>query len=92
MSNFSISPVWKVEDISVNAAASPAGTPLSAPGSAQAPKQPSIYGEVPKVPVLEAVEGIKFDFNDGIRILMSRSRTSTRGSSSTATTRFPGRM
>lgn len=32
-------------------------------------KQPSIYGEVPQIPVLDAVEGIKFDFNDGIRIL-----------------------
>ncbi len=32
-------------------------------------KQPSIYGEVPKIPVLDAVEGIKFDFNEGIRIL-----------------------
>lgn len=43
--------------------AAPAGT---APA---APKQPSIYGEVPKVPTQDAVDGIKFDFNDGIRIL-----------------------
>ena len=32
------------------------------------PKQPSIYGEIPKIPVLDAVDGIKFDFNHGIRI------------------------
>ena len=34
-----------------------------------APKQKSIYGEISPIPVLDAVEGIKFDFNDGIRIL-----------------------
>ncbi len=31
--------------------------------------QKSIYGEIPQIPVLDAVEGIKFDFNHGIRIL-----------------------
>ena len=29
-----------------------------------------IFGEIPKIPVLEAVEGIRFDFNYGIRILL----------------------
>lgn len=61
-----------------------AGTPVAtAPAAAPAPtlapaapanvqeqkKQPSIYGEIPAMPVLDAVEGIKFDFNHGIRIL-----------------------
>ncbi len=32
-------------------------------------KQPSIYGEVPQIPTMDAVDGIKFDFNEGIRIL-----------------------
>ena len=48
-------------------AAAPAPAAPAAP--AQQPKQPSIYGEIPQIPVLDAVEGIKFDFNDGIRIL-----------------------
>ena len=47
-------------------------TPAAAPVAAQAPqqpKQPGIYGEVPQIPTMDAVEGIKFDFNEGIRIL-----------------------
>lgn len=36
------------------------------------PKQKSIYGELPAVPVMDAVEGIKFDFNHGIRILFPK--------------------
>jgi len=32
-------------------------------------KQPDIYGNVPDIPTQEAVEGIRFDFNDGIRVL-----------------------
>ena len=59
------------KDISINIGApapAPAAAPVSAPAS-QAQKQPSIYGEIPQIPVLDAVEGIKFDFNDGIRIL-----------------------
>ena len=31
--------------------------------------QKSIYGELPQIPTQDAVEGIKFDFNHGIRIL-----------------------
>ncbi len=34
-----------------------------------APVQASIYGKMPSVPTQSAVEGIRFDFNDGIRIL-----------------------
>ena len=46
------------------------GAPDLAPGQKPDPKkQPSIYGEIPQIPVLDAVEGIKFDFNHGIRIL-----------------------
>ena len=46
------------------------GAPDLAPGEKPDPKkQPSIYGEIPQIPVLDAVEGIKFDFNHGIRIL-----------------------
>ena len=42
----------------------------AAPSPAQEqPKQPSIYGELPQIPTMDAVEGIKFDFNEGIRIL-----------------------
>ena len=44
------------------------GAPDLAPGQKPDPKkQPSIYGEIPQIPVLDAVEGIKFDFNHGIR-------------------------
>ena len=43
------------------------GAPDLAPGQKPDPKkQPSIYGEIPQIPVLDAVEGIKFDFNHGI--------------------------
>lgn len=50
------------------------GSILTAPASSlnassPPPKQPSIYGKVPDMPVLDAVEGIKFDFNHGIRVL-----------------------
>ena len=45
------------------------GAPAPAKPAAAAQKQTSIYGEVPKIPTQEAVEGIRFDFNDGIRIL-----------------------
>ena len=52
-------------DISIGiTSAVPAAAPAPEP-----PKQPSIYGEVPQIPTMEAVEGIRFDFNEGIRIL-----------------------
>ena len=44
--------------------------------SAAAPKQASIYGEMPQVPTQEAVEGIRFDFNNGIRILFPHNEKS----------------
>ena len=34
----------------------------------QQPKQEATYGGFPLIPVLDAVEGIKFDFNDGLRV------------------------
>jgi autotransporter strand-loop-strand O-heptosyltransferase len=54
-------------------AAAPAkstGDPDLAPGQKRPEgAQKSIYGEIPQIPVLDAVDGIKFDFNHGIRIL-----------------------
>ena len=40
-------------------------------------KQPSIYGKIPPVPLFEAVDGIKYDFNDGIRVLIPAEATKT---------------
>ena len=52
------------------AAVKSTGDPDLAPGQKRPPNaQKSIYGEIPQIPVLDAVEGIKFDFNHGIRIL-----------------------
>ena len=46
------------------------GDPDLAPGQKRPEgAQKSIYGEIPQIPVLDAVDGIKFDFNHGIRIL-----------------------
>ncbi len=63
-------------DIGISQSAPPKGpaVPSSAPGSSnstsgQKAQSESIYGELPAVPVLDAVDGIKFDFNHGIRIL-----------------------
>ena len=49
----------------------PAAAPVKAKPAAapEAPKQPSIYGPVPQIPTMDAVEGIKFDFNEGISFL-----------------------
>lgn len=69
MNDFSISPALNVDDISISAGIPVAELPSSPLSQTQPPKQPSIYGEVPQIPTLEAVEGIRFDFNDGIRIL-----------------------
>ncbi len=38
----------------------------------QSPPQPSIFGAIPDIPVLDAVEGIRFDFNHGIRVWFPR--------------------
>ena len=44
--------------------------PENAPEAAlpQAPAQPPVYGHVPEIPTMEAIEGIRFDFNEGIRV------------------------
>ncbi len=55
------------EPVSVLPSPAPAPSPVAEESAP--PKQPSIYGDIPAIPVLDAVEGIKFDFNHGIRIL-----------------------
>ena len=65
MSNFTINNS-KLNNFSVGI--NPVAT-LPAVQAQQPPAQPSIYGEVPQIPTMDAVEGIKFDFNEGIRIL-----------------------
>ena len=68
MSDFTINNN-NVGDFSVGVApAAPVAAPAPA-AAPQQPKQPSIYGEVPQIPTMDAVQGIKFDFNEGIRIL-----------------------
>lgn len=52
--------------ITIEQPAAPVSVPQPVP---EQPQQKSIYGKVPEIPVLEAVDGIRFDFNDGIRIL-----------------------
>lgn len=73
--NFTIHP--SSETIFTTAAVNPPviSTASTAPAAA---KQPPIYGKVPEVPVLEAVEGIRFDFNEGIRILFPHNGKSYR--------------
>ena len=75
---------WTVNAMSAqpaapNAPAAPApdskatGDPDLAPGQKRPEgAQKSIYGEIPQIPVVDAVDGIKFDFNHGIRILFPR--------------------
>ena len=65
MKDFTITPAGQ-NDISVTARP-PVPNPETP--AKETPKQPSIYGEIPQIPTQDAVEGIKFDFNDGIRIL-----------------------
>lgn len=65
MKDFTITPAGQ-NDISVTAQP-PVPNPETP--AKETPKQPSIYGEIPQIPTQDAVEGIKFDFNDGIRIL-----------------------
>ena len=59
-----------------DSAAVPSAPVSSAVSASAAPeqgkKQPSIYGEIPNIPTQEAVDGIRFDFNHGIRILFPR--------------------
>ena len=86
MADFSVNPVLNADiGCTVNApvqgqmkplsniSANATGDPDLAPGQKRpAGAQKSIYGEIPQIPVLDAVEGIKFDFNHGIRILFPR--------------------
>ena len=70
MADFTINTNNNINDFSVGINTAPAVTPAAVqPAEAQQPKQPSIYGEVPQIPTMDAVDGIKFDFNEGIRIL-----------------------
>lgn len=68
-----------MQDFSINVAnpdvAPPPGAPEPEVGSAgepsvsaDAPEREEIYGRVPVRPTLEAPEGIRFDFNDGLRV------------------------
>ena len=45
-------------------------------------KQPTAmaitFGDIPKEPTQDAIEGIKFDFNDGLRVLMPKGAKSYR--------------
>lgn len=78
--NFSFTPMAN-EDISIHigsvpGAAAESGAPVASasPVSAQQPEAESIFGEIPAVPTQEAVDGILFDFNDGIRILFPQNQ------------------
>ncbi len=76
-SDFSIKaapPADSVIDVTPgNSAVKSTGDPDLAPGQKRpAGAQKSIYGEIPQIPVLDAVEGIKFDFNHGIRVLFPK--------------------
>ena len=78
--NFSFTPMAN-EDISIHIGSVPgvaaeSGAPVASasPVSAQQPEAESIFGEIPAVPTQEAVDGILFDFNDGIRILFPQNR------------------
>ena len=78
--NFSFTPMAN-EDISIHigsvpGAAAESGAPAASasPVSAQQPEAESIFGEIPAVPTQEAVDGLLFDFNDGIRILFPQNK------------------
>jgi autotransporter strand-loop-strand O-heptosyltransferase len=79
MDNFIVNPYNNIQDISVSPAplvgTSGIGQNPLAPASQQsapAKKDESVYGDIPSEPVMEAVEGIKFDFNHGIRVRLPR--------------------
>ena len=77
MSDFTINN--NVGDISIGITPSNVQPAVAAPAPApEPPKQPSIYGEVPQIPTMEAVEGIRFDFNEGIRILFPHNQRVSR--------------
>jgi len=67
---FSIKPDNLAGSISINTSPTILSTKApAAPEQLLQPQQPSIYGKISNIPLLNAVEGIKFDFNEGIRIL-----------------------
>jgi len=51
-----------------NAPAGAAPASSAAASSGTGDPQPLVYGKIPDEPTQEAIEGIRFDFNDGIRI------------------------
>lgn len=72
-------PPEALQDISIipgfcssNAPASPASAQQRKPSSSASPQQQNPYGEIPAIPVLDAIDGVKFDFNHGIRILFPK--------------------
>lgn len=73
MEDFSINTMNSIPGVAVNNTPGTAPAQEAAPQSAAAaPAQEPVYGEIPTEPTQEAVEGIKFDFNHGIRILLPR--------------------
>ena len=71
MNDFTINTNHDLKDFSIGINSTPA-VPAPAAAPSQFPQQNpqnKIYGDVPQIPILDAVEGIKFDFNEGIRIL-----------------------
>ena len=72
MDNFTINNNAQFDNISISANGNKEVKNNVIPKETSFPQQHpqnKIYGDVPTIPVLDAVEGIKFDFNDGIRIL-----------------------
>ena len=57
------------ENISIRTESTSTPAVPASPLPAVEPRQPRVYGDVPRIPTQEAVNGIRFDFNDGIRIL-----------------------
>jgi len=71
--DFSINVAPAVPGIAPSSASvGPVSSSVPASGSSQSgilnPVGGEVYGRIPERPVLDAVEGIKFDFNDGIRV------------------------
>jgi autotransporter strand-loop-strand O-heptosyltransferase len=56
------------ENIAVTANPATPNAPAVEVTQTKQPEQPKIYGDIPPVPTQTAIEGIKFDFNDGIRV------------------------
>ena len=56
-----------VNDKTVSSDASSA-MPSDIPVSGEVPQKERLYGDIPALPTQEAVEGIRFDFNSGLRV------------------------